>query len=161
MTFAAKHILVSVAVDPSDDLSIAEHLVDAMSDLALAFQGRLTIAYAAVPRIPGIPAMPETPAPVVEAMQESLRHSRSRAEQNLEALARRAQARGVAAEALMIDAVAGIGETIAAAANERQADLIALSSHGRRGLQRLLLGSVADRVAHLSTVPVFLLRAHP
>jgi nucleotide-binding universal stress UspA family protein len=105
--------------------------------------------------------MPETPAPVVEAMQESLRHSRSRAEQNLEALARRAQARGVAAEALMIDAVAGIGETIAAAANERQADLIALSSHGRRGLQRLLLGSVADRVAHLSTVPVFLLRAHP
>jgi nucleotide-binding universal stress UspA family protein len=38
-------------------------------------------------------------------------------------------------------------------------DLIVLSSHGRSGLKRWVLGSVARRVAHHSTVPVLLLRS--
>ena len=37
-------------------------------------------------------------------------------------------------------------------------DLIALQTHGRRGLARLLLGSVADKVVRGSSLPVFLCR---
>ena len=36
--------------------------------------------------------------------------------------------------------------------------LIAMATHGRNGLGRLVLGSVADRVLHLSTVPTLLVR---
>jgi nucleotide-binding universal stress UspA family protein len=39
------------------------------------------------------------------------------------------------------------------------ADLIAMSTHGRSGLRRLLLGSVAEQVLHRSPLPVLLTRS--
>ncbi len=50
-------------------------------------------------------------------------------------------------------------EEIVAAAKEEGADLIAMSTHGRSGLGRLLFGSVAEAVLRQSEVPVFLMRA--
>ena len=44
-------------------------------------------------------------------------------------------------------------------AEEQQVDLIAMSTHGHRFLQDILRGATADRVRHLVTVPVLLLRA--
>jgi nucleotide-binding universal stress UspA family protein len=38
-------------------------------------------------------------------------------------------------------------------------DLVAMSTHGRSGLTRLVLGSVAEQVVHHATVPVLLMRA--
>jgi nucleotide-binding universal stress UspA family protein len=50
-------------------------------------------------------------------------------------------------------------EEIVAAASEAKSDLIVLSTHGLTGLDRYLIGSVADRVARLAPCPVFLMRA--
>jgi nucleotide-binding universal stress UspA family protein len=44
-------------------------------------------------------------------------------------------------------------------AEERNVDLIAMSTHGHRFLSDLLHGTTADRVRHLVKVPVLLLRA--
>lgn len=44
-------------------------------------------------------------------------------------------------------------------AEETHADVIAMSTHGRTGVKRWLLGSVADRVVHYSHIPVMLI--HP
>ncbi len=44
------------------------------------------------------------------------------------------------------------------AVQEEQADLLVMSSHGRSGLTRLLLGSVAEHVIHHAPVPVLVLR---
>lgn len=49
-------------------------------------------------------------------------------------------------------------EGIIEAATARGCDLIAMASHGRRGLTRLLLGSQASRVVTQSTVPVLVCR---
>jgi nucleotide-binding universal stress UspA family protein len=49
-------------------------------------------------------------------------------------------------------------EGIIAAAKEKGCDLIVMASHGRRGLAKLLLGSVAARVVALSPVPVLICR---
>jgi len=43
-------------------------------------------------------------------------------------------------------------------ANEQQVDLIALSTHGRGGLSRVMQGSVADKVVRGATVPVLVYR---
>jgi len=48
---------------------------------------------------------------------------------------------------------------ILAAIRTFEADLIVIPSHGRRGLKRLTLGSVAERVIRESPVPVLTLRA--
>ncbi len=45
------------------------------------------------------------------------------------------------------------------AASAFNADLIVMSTHGRRGVQRWRLGSVADFVMHHTRVPVVLVRA--
>jgi len=45
------------------------------------------------------------------------------------------------------------------AAHEFQADLIAMTTHGRTGLRRLLFGSVAEAVLRTADVPVVVVRA--
>ncbi len=47
---------------------------------------------------------------------------------------------------------------ILAGAREVDADLIAMTTHGRSGLRRLLFGSVAAAVLSQAEVPVFLMR---
>jgi nucleotide-binding universal stress UspA family protein len=47
---------------------------------------------------------------------------------------------------------------IVAGAKEAGADLIAMSTHGRSGLGRLVFGSVAEAVLRRSEMPVFLMR---
>jgi nucleotide-binding universal stress UspA family protein len=42
---------------------------------------------------------------------------------------------------------------------ENAVDLVAMSTHGRSGLSRLVLGSVAEQVVRHATVPVLLMRA--
>jgi len=49
-------------------------------------------------------------------------------------------------------------EEIVAAARETGADLIAMSTHGRGGLGRLVFGSVAQAVLRHVDMPVFLMR---
>lgn len=51
--------------------------------------------------------------------------------------------------------------TITAIAEEMDAGLIAMATHGRGGVGRLALGSTADRVLHASRRPLLLVRTHP
>lgn len=50
------------------------------------------------------------------------------------------------------------GTEIAAFAERVQADLVVMPSHGRSGLQKFFLGSVAERVLRLAHCPVLILR---
>lgn len=49
-------------------------------------------------------------------------------------------------------------EGIIEAANSSGADLIVMASHGRRGINRLLLGSQANEVVTTSKIPVLIMR---
>ncbi len=51
-----------------------------------------------------------------------------------------------------------VAEAILDYADRTAADLIAMSTHGRSGLGRWLMGSVAERVLHAAKVPVLLVR---
>jgi nucleotide-binding universal stress UspA family protein len=52
----------------------------------------------------------------------------------------------------------GVSQTILEVARFMKADMIAMSTHGRTGMLRLLLGSVAEKVVHDSPIPVVLIR---
>lgn len=51
-----------------------------------------------------------------------------------------------------------VSKVILEDAKQSRADLIAMGTHGRRGLNRLLLGSDAERVMREATIPVLLVR---
>ena len=55
--------------------------------------------------------------------------------------------------------IGSVAEVILEVAEELHADVIAMSTHGRTGPARWLLGSIAERVVHNSKVPVLLIRA--
>jgi nucleotide-binding universal stress UspA family protein len=69
---------------------------------------------------------------------------------------------GVAADARLVEMEGvgeRIGELIVREARSWPADLIAMGTHGRRGLSHLVLGSVAEGVLRGSDVPVLLVHA--
>jgi nucleotide-binding universal stress UspA family protein len=78
------------------------------------------------------------------------------AEEYLAALAAELRARGIDASWEVRRGAAATA--ILAAAKSFGADLIAMSTHGRSGLGRLLFGSVAEQVLRHADVPVFLMR---
>jgi nucleotide-binding universal stress UspA family protein len=49
------------------------------------------------------------------------------------------------------------GEAILKTAKELQADIIVLGTHSRRGLEKILMGSVAEYVLHHSSIPLFII----
>jgi nucleotide-binding universal stress UspA family protein len=77
----------------------------------------------------------------------------------LEDSARFAASQGVQAEAVLVESHgAQVSHVIVEDAKQWGADLICMGTHGRRGLNRLLLGSDAERVLRVATVPVLLVR---
>jgi nucleotide-binding universal stress UspA family protein len=66
------------------------------------------------------------------------------------------------AEGLTVDTQLALGDPateLVKAAEEHHVDLIAMSTHGHRFLSDVFHGATADRLRHLVTVPVLLLRA--
>ncbi len=76
----------------------------------------------------------------------------------LEALARKVRAQGLRADARIATA-RHAADSILEQTHQWPGYVIALATHGRGGLRRVMLGSVADRVIRGSTVPVLVL--HP
>jgi len=66
---------------------------------------------------------------------------------------------GLTCETLLIDNPSQrLGESIAEAAKDWNADLIVVGTHGRHGIERVLLGSGADQIIRLAPVPVLVVR---
>lgn len=78
------------------------------------------------------------------------------AEEALEARAAETRAAGVPARWKLTRGVPF--DAIVQAAAEEGADMIVMGTHGRRGLEGLLLGSVANRVVRLAGCPVLTVR---
>jgi nucleotide-binding universal stress UspA family protein len=53
-----------------------------------------------------------------------------------------------------------IPDLIEEEASQWSADLIVIGTHGRRGIRRLFLGSVAEGLARISSRPLLLIRGH-
>ncbi|EMA37223.1 ferredoxin Fer [Halobiforma nitratireducens] len=75
-------------------------------------------------------------------------------ERAVDELAERANGRGLEVTTELRDEDADIHTELLAAADERDADLIAMGTTGRSGLGRFLLGSVAEQTLRESSIPV-------
>jgi nucleotide-binding universal stress UspA family protein len=138
------------ALVPVDGSMVAEAIIPLLLEIA----GPLDLEVRLVRVIPAVPARmlhdarPET--------VEELATRRADAEEYLRALAAELRLKGIRAD---IEVRHGdpAGE-IVAAADAGGADLIAMTTHGRSGLGRVLFGSVAEAVLRSAKIPVFLLR---
>lgn len=142
---------ILVAVDGSE---IAAQALQEAIKLAKEMQSQLRIVHA----VDILPVTLDTEFPNPPEFTQALI-------QNGQAVLRKAAAEaakaGVAAESHLIESESmghRIPEMITADADAWHADLIVISSHGRKGLSRLLMGSVAEGIVRVASTPVLLIR---
>ncbi len=92
----------------------------------------------------------------VQAVTEAAQLETEDAARYLESVAARLAQQGLQAEMQVVDARPA--DAILASVPDEGSALIVMSTHGRSGLQRLVMGSVAEDVLHRSPVPVLLVR---
>jgi nucleotide-binding universal stress UspA family protein len=121
------------------------------ADLARRFSGSVTILHVQDP----LPyALPGDLQPISKEQQGQLR---AEIEKELAALRVRAETAGATGVQSLV-AEGSPAEEITRCAERGGFDLIVIGTHGRRGFQRMLLGSVAERVARLAPCPVLTVR---
>ena len=132
---------------PLDGSNLAEAAIPTALDLANGRPATLLLLRAAEAHtLPGADPTDEQVAVVSEA------------EQYLAALVERLNARGIT----RLETSVWYGPAAAAiieAARLKKADLIVMSTHGRSGLGRLILGSVTEAVLRGTTTPITVVRA--
>lgn len=94
---------------------------------------------------------------LLDQLQAMHERERKEAERYLDFIVNRLRASGLQAEAQVVVSESP-AECILDHAKKANADIIALATHGRGGLPRLFLGSVADKVIRGAAVPVLVLR---
>lgn len=85
---------------------------------------------------------------------EAAHELRQRGEEMLAAIAEQAADAGIAAATHVIEATEPIHREIIDYATDHDSDLIVMGTHGRTGLDRFVLGSVAERTLRMSPIPV-------
>ncbi len=139
-------------VVPLDGSAVAEQVLPVVARLALRLGAELTLVRVLEP-ISAVEVV--ATAGVVDPDEITLRALE--AEQYLAGVQARLAGEGHRVHTLLRKGAPA--EEIAAAVREVGADLVAMCTHGRGGLRRAVLGSVAESVLRTAGVPVLLTRA--
>jgi nucleotide-binding universal stress UspA family protein len=141
---------IMVAVDGSDT---AQRGLQEAIKLAKDQKARLAIVHVIdIVVVSGAEDFSET---YIDSMRDYARNTLEQARQA-------AQAAGVETEVQSPEIFTSgfhVADKIAQLAGDWKADLLVVGTHGRRGVNRLLLGSVAERVVRVAPCPLLLIRS--
>ncbi len=140
-----EHVLV-----PLDGSSLAECVLGPALNLVRLWQGRCTLL-----RV--IEASPATPARRLNRPCPQEQAQEAVAQAYLEKIAGRLREQGMAVQTRIVVAPHA-APAILEEAQTQHCDFIALATHGRSGLRRMLLGSIADKVIRGASTPVLVYR---
>jgi len=121
-------------------------------DLAKANRADLVIVHVLSPIIPMMGDGYVSPR-VFEELEAA---AHAQGQKQLNALLAKARKAGVRASGALLEGIAH--EQIVRSARSRRADLIVIGTHGRTGVAKLFLGSVAGRVVASARCPVMTVR---
>lgn len=138
-----KHILV-----PTDFGEPAQRALDIALEVAAKFGASVSLLHVYQVLLPFA---------YDEALVWPLDQIEKAARKTLDAHLARAKARYSKCDAILKPGTAAV--EIVSVANQVRADLIVLGTHGRRGMSRMMLGSVAERVVRTSPIPVLTVAA--
>ncbi len=96
---------------------------------------------------------------IPEAVAERQEALRGEVRLYLEKVVHDFEAQAVAAHSTLREG--NVADEIIACAEEEASDVIAMATHGRRGIDRFLMGSIAEHVLHGTRKPLLLIRVLP
>jgi nucleotide-binding universal stress UspA family protein len=148
-TSTASQILV-----PLDGSALAEDVIGPAADLARLWGSELTLLQVVHPVVFYGDELLGWPAPYDQELTANLR---SQAESYVRDISARLRGEGVRASGVAV-VDRGAADAILKLARPEHVAAIAIATHGRGGLQRLALGSVADKLIRAADVPVLVHR---
>ncbi|MEZ4770996.1 MAG: universal stress protein [Caldilineales bacterium] len=131
-----------------DGSSFSERILPFAKSLAGAINGEIILL--TVPEVP----KPDMYGSMQDAVTDLRRAAETSAWRYLKGVAMQLDREGVSVRPIVTGSRPAT--TIVEVAANENADLVMLATHARGGLDRLFVGSVADRVVHHTTCPVFL-----
>ena len=143
---------ISRILVPLDGSALAESILDPLRTLAEVTGAQLVLTMAVEP-VPTL--LPTFPYPV-EVEPTNIEEREAVARRYLAEVGARIETRGIIVHERV--ARGGAPREIIRLADEEGCDLIAMATHGASGLDRMVFGSVTDRVIRSSAVPVMVLR---
>jgi nucleotide-binding universal stress UspA family protein len=139
-------------VSATDFSDTAEAAWELAGELARVHRAEVILVHVFVE----LPVYPEVAVTTVQRVWEE---QRLWVEQQLVERVEAATARGIPARYLLRTGTAA--EEITRAADDEGADVVVVGTHGRTGINRLLIGSVAERVVRLAPCPVLTVKPRP
>ena len=136
---------------PTDFSSPAGECAQSAAEMALHFGAELVILHV----VPVIPTLPPDPNYVFK-IPEYEQYLHADAEKQLRQIRDDLSAKKVNVRTLLTHGAAA--EEIVASAKNEHADLIVIATHGATGWQRLVFGSVTEKVVRLAECPVLTVR---
>lgn len=134
---------------PTDGSKAADRAVEHAIDLAERYDARLHALY--VVDANAYSTLEAGTDVVISALEEE-------GEEAVSAVAEQAEAAGI--ETATEVQTGTVHRSIIDYADENDIDLIVMGTHGRRGLDRYLLGSVTEKVVRTADAPVLTIRMH-
>lgn len=144
---------ILVATDASE---LANKAVQGAIDLALSMQAEL-VAVRVVRRDPNSYFEGSIVLPQVDVARLA-EQMNAEAQRSVDEVKAAADARGVKKTLAIVVQSETVSEAIIQAARDHECDVIVMASHGRKGLQRMLMGSETLQVLTHSHTPVLVLR---
>lgn len=144
----AKHAITTILV-PTDFSEYSRQALSYAEILAKTFDAKIVLIH----------VIDTVSYAVTESVQWTEVYARLEAtiQPMLDGLIREAEKRGVAAESKLTQGVPY--DQIVKTAENVNADLVVMATHGRTGMPHVLLGSVAERVLRLARCPVLTVRS--
>lgn len=139
----------------TDGSELSQKAVASAIELA-ALCGAELVAITVIPRYPqsyfeGSVALP------VEEMMAVEKQWENQGQALVDAVKKAAADKGVTALSITLKSDV-VSDALISAAKKHQCDLIVMASHGRKGIQRLLLGSETQHVLTHTDIPVLVIR---
>jgi len=136
-----------------DGSNLAEQILPYATDIALRCGSKVILL-----QVVDMPGAIYTPGEVTvkRGWKERIQKETIEAEVYLDRVALQLQEKGLKVETVALE---GIGdETIVSYAQENEIDLIAITTHARKNIGRLVFGSVADTILKKSGLPTLAIR---
>ena len=143
-----KHLLVPIDGSPTSALAVGKAI-----GLAKAFDSKVTIIYVVDPY-----PFTGVGADFAYGQSQYLNAAKAAATESLATARKQMEDAGITLQTATVESHA-VWRGILQAADSGDADLIVMGSHGRSGIEKLVLGSVAQKVLANTQLPVLLVRS--
>jgi nucleotide-binding universal stress UspA family protein len=140
-----------------DGSELAEQILPYATEEAIHFGSRLVLLRVITSPSSMPMAAAGVPAYTTEAVTQQIESEEQETKAYLERLAQPLQQKGLHVECVTLHGLQ-VGEALISYADENNVGLIAIATHGRSGLGRLVFGSVADFVLRESGLPILLVK---